>query len=331
MTLLRAAQEALTNVAAPRAASRVGLTLSYMEDLVTLDVRDDGVGFNPDRNGYGLTGMRQRVHRRRWRARRRVRARRGHRDLRQRPRRARMIISLLIVDDHPVVRNGLRGIFTGDPEFEVLGEAVRRPRGRRRSTLARRPQVVLMDLRMPGTDGVSAIRELARAVAGHARAGAHHLQRRQRRARRDRRRRHRLPAQGRAAGGAAARRPRRRPRRVRALPQRRRHAARPRPRAAARGAAVPARAGGPAADRRGATNREAAKQLFISEATVKTHLIHVYAKLGVNDRAAAVAAAYERGLLGQVLGRTPDCAAAGHTPYLRERPMSFSATGSLHL
>ena len=34
-----------------------------------------------------------------------------------------MIISLLIVDDHPVVRNGLRGIFTGDPEFEVLGEA----------------------------------------------------------------------------------------------------------------------------------------------------------------------------------------------------------------
>ena len=33
------------------------------------------------------------------------------------------MISLLIADDHPVVRNGLRGIFTGDPEFEVLGEA----------------------------------------------------------------------------------------------------------------------------------------------------------------------------------------------------------------
>ena len=32
-----------------------------MEDVVTLDVRDDGVGFDPDRNGYGLTGMRQRV------------------------------------------------------------------------------------------------------------------------------------------------------------------------------------------------------------------------------------------------------------------------------
>lgn len=48
---------------------------------------------------------------------------------------------------------------------------------------------------------------------------------------------------------------------------------------------------------RGATNREAARQLFVSEATVKTHLLHVYAKLGVNDRAAAVAEAFQRGLL----------------------------------
>jgi DNA-binding NarL/FixJ family response regulator len=48
----------------------------------------------------------------------------------------------------------------------------------------------------------------------------------------------------------------------------------------------------------GTTNREAAKRLFISEATVKTHLLHLYAKLGVRDRAAAVAAGYEAGLLG---------------------------------
>ena len=48
---------------------------------------------------------------------------------------------------------------------------------------------------------------------------------------------------------------------------------------------------------RGETNRGAASRLFISEATVKTHLLHIYEKLGVNDRAAAVAAAYERGLL----------------------------------
>ena len=48
---------------------------------------------------------------------------------------------------------------------------------------------------------------------------------------------------------------------------------------------------------RGATNREAAAKLFISEATVKSHLVHLYAKLGVGDRAAAVTAAFDRGLL----------------------------------
>jgi DNA-binding NarL/FixJ family response regulator len=47
----------------------------------------------------------------------------------------------------------------------------------------------------------------------------------------------------------------------------------------------------------GSTNREAAARLFISEATVKTHLLHIYAKLGVSDRAAAVAEAFNRGLM----------------------------------
>jgi signal transduction histidine kinase len=71
VTLLRTAQEALANVAKHARASRVGLTLSYMEDLVTLDVRDDGVGFEPNikrangstNGGFGLAGMRQRVRR----------------------------------------------------------------------------------------------------------------------------------------------------------------------------------------------------------------------------------------------------------------------------
>ncbi|SEE77963.1 sensor histidine kinase [Jiangella alba] len=71
VTLLRAAQEALANVAKHARAGRVGLTLSYMEDLVTLDVRDDGVGFEPGAartgdaagGGFGLAGMRQRVQR----------------------------------------------------------------------------------------------------------------------------------------------------------------------------------------------------------------------------------------------------------------------------
>jgi len=47
----------------------------------------------------------------------------------------------------------------------------------------------------------------------------------------------------------------------------------------------------------GSTNKEAAARLFISEATVKTHLLHIYAKFGVSDRAAAVAEAFNTGLL----------------------------------
>jgi signal transduction histidine kinase len=62
--LLRAAQEALANVARHAHATRVGLTVSYMDSEVALDVRDDGVGFNPrlpERDGFGLVAMRQRI------------------------------------------------------------------------------------------------------------------------------------------------------------------------------------------------------------------------------------------------------------------------------
>ena len=71
VTLFRVAQEALTNVAKHAQASRVGVTLSYLDDLVLLDVRDDGVGFcidavnangaSAEREGFGLSAMRQRV------------------------------------------------------------------------------------------------------------------------------------------------------------------------------------------------------------------------------------------------------------------------------
>jgi signal transduction histidine kinase len=54
VTLLRAAQEALANVARHAGAGKVGLTLSYMEDQVTLDIRDDGVGFDPAQAGAKL-------------------------------------------------------------------------------------------------------------------------------------------------------------------------------------------------------------------------------------------------------------------------------------
>jgi signal transduction histidine kinase len=70
LALFRVCQESLTNIAKHADAARVGITLSYMDDVVTLDVRDDGVGFAPGRSqqakvssGYGLPGMRQRVQR----------------------------------------------------------------------------------------------------------------------------------------------------------------------------------------------------------------------------------------------------------------------------
>jgi signal transduction histidine kinase len=78
VTLLRVAQEALANVAKHAGAARAGVTLSYMEDVVSLDVRDDGAGFavtesnghlngdsqgNPASGGFGLIAMRQRVTR----------------------------------------------------------------------------------------------------------------------------------------------------------------------------------------------------------------------------------------------------------------------------
>jgi len=70
VTLLRATQESLANVARHARAGRVGVTLSYMEDVITLDVRDDGIGFDPaqvdrpsERGGFGLLGMEQRVAR----------------------------------------------------------------------------------------------------------------------------------------------------------------------------------------------------------------------------------------------------------------------------
>ena len=69
-------------------------------------------------------------------------------------------IRLLIVDDHPVVRDGLSGMFAAAPEFDVVGEASDGVQAVRIAQ-ALNPDVILMDLRMPGLDGVGAITELA--------------------------------------------------------------------------------------------------------------------------------------------------------------------------
>ena len=205
------------------------------------------------------------------------------------------MITLLIVDDHPVVRDGLRGMFTADPRFEVLGEA-----GDGAEAIAAgeklRPDVILMDLRMPRTDGVTAIKELAKRgvparvlvlttydtdsdvlPAIEAGATGYLLK--------DSPREELFRAVEAAARGQAVLSP---AVATRLMGQMRQPASEPLSQRELEVLELIAR---------GSTNREAAKQLFISEATVKTHLLHAYAKLGVNDRAAAVATAFSRGYL----------------------------------
>jgi DNA-binding NarL/FixJ family response regulator len=74
------------------------------------------------------------------------------------------VIRLLIVDDHPVVRDGLRGILESSPDFTVVGEAGDGAEAVTRAE-ALQPDVILMDLRRPGTDGVSAIKQLVQRGA----------------------------------------------------------------------------------------------------------------------------------------------------------------------
>ncbi|MEV6517252.1 response regulator transcription factor [Micromonospora chalcea] len=205
------------------------------------------------------------------------------------------MISLLIVDDHPVVRNGLRGMFSADPRFEVLGEA-----GDGAEAIvaaeALRPDVILMDLRMPRVDGVTAIRELARRgvparvlvlttydtdsdVLPAVEAGATGYLLKDAPSK-ELFRAVEAAAQGQATLSPAVA--------TRLMRQMRQPASEPLSQRELEVLELVAQ---------GSTNREAARQLFISEATVKTHLLHAYAKLGVNDRAAAVAAAFSRGYL----------------------------------
>ena len=148
-----------------------------MGDVVTLDVRDDGVGFAvPEAGGsvgpavgFGLTGMRQRVARVA-----------GSLAIESEPGGGTAVsarvpaiaagssgaphvspIRLLIVDDHPVVRDGLRGMLAGEPGSRGRRRGVGRRRGASPLVGTLRPDVILMDLRMPGMGGAAAIRALA--------------------------------------------------------------------------------------------------------------------------------------------------------------------------
>lgn len=205
------------------------------------------------------------------------------------------MIRIVIADDHPVVRDGLRGMLDGQPDLEVVGEAAD---GLEAVAMVDRhqPHLVLMDLRMPRLDGVQAIRLLAvehpavrvlvlttfdadQEIVRAVEAGAIGVLLKDA-PREELFRAVRASARGEPTFPSAVT--------ARLLTRLRRPQLEPPSDRELEVLALVAR---------GLTNRAIGRQLSISEATVKTHLVHLYGKLGVSDRTSAVAVALERGLI----------------------------------
>jgi len=210
-------------------------------------------------------------------------------------------IRIVVVDDHPIVRAGLQGLLATQADFEIVGEAAN---GRDGVAVVdrTRPDVVTMDLRMPGLEGVGAIRAIKAAhpavhvlVLTTYDTDAEILR----------------AVEAGATGYLLKETPR--DELFRAV------------RATARGESVLSpsvatrlvvKARAPEEQdlsqrelevlelvARGTGNKIIARDLKISEATVKTHLLHIFGKLHVDDRTAAVTVALERGVLRLDRGR----------------------------
>ena len=200
-------------------------------------------------------------------------------------------VRVLIADDHPVVRSGIRGMLASDPRLEVVAEAGNGAEAVA-LTLRERPDVVLMDLRLPELDGASATAEIrnrrpetqvlvlttydtdadiVRAIdagaTGYLLKDVPHEE------------------LTKAVRAAARGEPVLAPAVAARLMERSRGAAGDS--LSAREIQVLQLAA------RGMSNSEIARELFVSATTVKAHLAHVYRKLGVGDRTAAVTAALE--------------------------------------
>lgn len=213
-------------------------------------------------------------------------------------------VRVLIVDDHPVVRAGLVGLLSEEPSINVVGQAADGDQAVRLvAELA--ADVVLMDLRMPGTDGVAATKRITEAESGvrvlvlttfesdeyllaaiEAGASGYLLKA--------------SPPEEIVAGvvataaGAAALSPSVATRlvaraRTGGLAE---HSPQTQP-----GLLSPREREVLALVAQGCSNRQVARQLLIGEATVKTHLLNAFAKLEVSDRTRAVTRAKELGLI----------------------------------
>jgi DNA-binding NarL/FixJ family response regulator len=205
------------------------------------------------------------------------------------------VISVLLVDDHPVVRAGVRGMLGGEPDITVVGEAGSGAEAIA-SVRALRPDVVLMDLRMPGLDGVGATGQL-RTVAPDTRvlvlttyesdadvlraveAGATGY------LLKDSSRADLLNAIRAAARGETVLSPTVATRLLNRMRNPKQDLLSPREANVLRLVAA------------GMSNVDISRTLHIAEATVKTHLLRAFAKLGVSDRTAAVTKAMSLGLL----------------------------------
>ncbi|GAA1327363.1 response regulator [Leucobacter albus] len=207
------------------------------------------------------------------------------------------MIRVLVVDDHPVVRAGIVALLGGAPDISVVGEA---EHGDAAVALARElsPDVVLMDLRMPGLDGVGATAAIVASnlpsrvlvlttyeeddhILGAIEAGANGYLLKA------------APAAEIIAGVQAVASGQT----VLAPSIAAQLVGRARSDAAAKPSLTPRERDVLALVAEGLSNPAIAARLFIGEATVKTHLIHVFEKLAVSDRTRAVTRAMELGLL----------------------------------
>ncbi|MFT6291577.1 MAG: DNA-binding NarL/FixJ family response regulator [Ilumatobacter sp.] len=206
-----------------------------------------------------------------------------------------MNITLLVVDDHPVVRGGIVSLLSAEPDIDVVAECGDGAEAVD-AALRLRPAAILMDLRMPILDGVGAITliraqwpeaaivvlttyDTDEAIVRAIEAGASGY------LLKDAPPDDLVDAVRRAAAGETVLAPSVAKRLV------------DRVRSPGTGALSPREIEVLREVASGNTNAHIAERLHISQATVKTHLLHIYDKLGVSDRAAAVARAYDTGVL----------------------------------